>query len=67
MDEQPKRSPGRPRKEQGAESALPVKLLKAYWPEDGRAKQAKGAEIDLPAEEARMIVASGIAVRNDRF
>lgn len=63
MDEQTiKRGPGRPRKER-----LPVKLIKGYWPKEGGGKALAGSEIDLPADEARAVVAAGVAVRNDAF
>lgn len=58
-----KRGPGRPRKPE----MLPIKLLVAYWPLDERGKCDAGAEIELPAEEARNLVAKGLADRNDKF
>jgi hypothetical protein len=61
-----KRGPGRPPKPQ-APQTLPIKVLKAYWPLDGRGKCEVGDEIDLPADEARGIVEKGLAVRNDAF
>lgn len=54
---------GRPPKSE----KLPVRLKAAYWPLDGRGRQDEGAEIELPADEAREIVDQGIAVRNDAF
>jgi hypothetical protein len=64
MEEEVKRGPGRPPKEP---ETLPVRILNAYWPLDGRGRQDEGAEIDLPTAEARDIVKKGLAVRNDRF
>lgn len=45
---------------------LPVKLLRNYCPHGG-VKQAAGAEIELPRDEAVHVVNVGIAVRNDAF
>ncbi len=61
MDDEPiKRPVGRPR------ATLPVKLLRGYQPE-GMRKQPLGAELELPADEARRMVSLGIAERNDAF
>lgn len=62
MDEV-KRGPGRPPKPE----LKPVKLLRNYWPMDGRGKVMRGSEIDLPPDEARNAISKGIAVRNDAF
>lgn len=53
--------------EAGEGQTLPVKLVRNYRPEDGGDKCVKGAEIDLPADEARKVVRAGIAERNDDF
>lgn len=46
---------------------LPVLLLRGYVPFGSTRKQPVGAIIELPAEEARRIVKSGIAERADEF
>lgn len=46
---------------------LPVLLLRGYVPAGSDNKHPIGAIIDLPAEEARRIVKSGIAERADEF
>jgi hypothetical protein len=56
-----RRGPGRPPR------PLPVKLLVDYWPRDGSGRRFAGEELMLPPEEARDIVAKGLAVRNDEF
>lgn len=44
---------------------FPVKLLRGYWPLDGRGKVAAGSTLSLPVEEARGLVEAEIAKRND--
>lgn len=63
MEEMEKRGPGRPRKD----GPLPVKLLRGYFPKDGGTKIPAGTEVELPADEARVLVKNGVAVRNDEF
>lgn len=44
---------------------FPVRITRGYWPMDGGAKLTEGKEIELPIEEARRLIESGGAVRND--
>lgn len=46
---------------------LPVKIVRGYWPLDGGAKLPPGTETELPIDEAKGIIADGIAVRNDKL
>lgn len=48
-----------------AVKTLPVKIVRGYWPLDGGAKLPAGTETELPIEEARGLIADGVAVRND--
>lgn len=73
-DETEKRGPGRPRKR------LPVRIVKGHWPASPYRRIAPGPEeeitggkalrgwiVELDADEARRVVASGIAERADAF
>lgn len=42
-----------------------VKIVRGYFPEDGSKKLPVGTEIDLPLDEAKRLIAEGVAVRND--
>ena len=68
----------KPKTEGGGKSGLfPVKLLRNYRPageftiggeaptEEQKAKVFAGASIEVPVEEARDVIAKGIATRND--
>lgn len=44
---------------------FPVKMKRGYYPVDGSAKLKEGEEVELPIEEARRLIESGIAVRAD--
>jgi hypothetical protein len=44
---------------------LPVKIVRGYWPLDGGAKIPAGTETELPLDEAKGLIADGVAVRND--
>ncbi len=44
---------------------FPVRIIRGYTPLDGSAKLKEGAEVELPIEEARRLIESGAAVRND--
>ena len=44
---------------------LPVKMVRGYWPLDGGAKLPAGTETELPLDEAKGLIADGVAVRND--
>jgi hypothetical protein len=46
---------------------LPVKFLRGYFPLDGGAKLPAGTETELPIDEAKSLIAEGIAVRNDKL
>ncbi len=44
---------------------FPVILKRGYYPMDGSAKLAEGKKVELPIEEARRLIESGIAARAD--
>jgi hypothetical protein len=46
---------------------LPVKFVRGYFPLDGGAKLPAGTEAELPIDEAKSLIAEGIAVRNDKL
>ncbi len=46
---------------------LPVKLVRGYFPLDGGPKLPAGTETELPMDEAKGLIAEGIAVRNDKL
>ncbi len=55
------------KKEKPKRNLLPVRLLKGYYPLDGSKKAERGSIRELPADEARDIVAKGIGERGDAF
>lgn len=44
---------------------FPVRLLTGYWPLNGGEKIPAGTYAELPADEAKSLVKSGLAARND--
>lgn len=44
---------------------FPVRIIRGYYPVDGSGKLKEGQEVELPIEEARRLIESGAAVRND--
>jgi hypothetical protein len=61
MNDETKRGPGRPPKP----TTMPVTIVRGYFPADGRKKVLPGTVIDLPLNEAKDIIAKGIAERAD--
>ena len=61
MEDETKRGPGRPAKP----ASMPVAILRGYFPADGGKKVLPGTVINLPIDEAKRIIAKGIAERAD--